>query len=218
MNDENTKPSGRFPLGTTARRAGTQMNTKVYIAPSNKAVLAPSNTIRGSARRLLITVTGGPLPSGPSWSPKFSSHCTIKSRAATVRPIAAWKGPMSPRASAETCATNPATIATTPFPADIHPNVSASKASSNCRRRWADTIQLSKALHSRLFEMPPSTRPTINSGTLEVCSSKLTTTSTTQYNTHPARRPQRSTFSPTTVPKMQLDKNPMQNSPATFTP
>mmetsp|Transcript_32505 Transcript_32505/g.72294 ORF Transcript_32505/g.72294 Transcript_32505/m.72294 type:complete len:247 (-) Transcript_32505:468-1208(-) len=164
-----TSPVGSGLPWRTPNRVGTHMKTNEYIDPSKEEFTKPtSNTLRSLritrkpfAPKLAVILSSPSASSPPSALPSvpwFSRHLQTSGKASTVKKMAAWKGPISPLASAQSCANIPAAIADKPLPNDAQLNVSASQSSGKPNARCSDTIHDSKAEKSKEVLTPPATR------------------------------------------------------------
>mmetsp|Transcript_27907 Transcript_27907/g.64850 ORF Transcript_27907/g.64850 Transcript_27907/m.64850 type:complete len:232 (+) Transcript_27907:367-1062(+) len=176
---EKTKPVGSGLPCSTPSMVGTHMKTKEYIEPSKKELTSPTSktlrslTIRAkpfapnvAVRRSSPSASSPPAPPDPPSVPWFSLHLHTRGMATIVKKIAAWKGPISPLASAQTCAKIPAAIAARPLPKEPQEKLSASHSSGNPRALCSDTIQDSKAENNKEVLTPPATLDNSSTGKL----------------------------------------------------
>mmetsp|Transcript_493 Transcript_493/g.1538 ORF Transcript_493/g.1538 Transcript_493/m.1538 type:complete len:268 (+) Transcript_493:210-1013(+) len=175
----NTRPVGSLPPCSAPSIVGTHMKTNEYMEPSNSALTEPRRTAFLS---VLNRFHAAALLSASllSWAPKFSGQNMTKTRASAVRAMAAWKGPISPRWSAQTCARIPATMAERPLMKDALLNVSATQASGKPRFRCSATIHDSKPVNKMQVVMPPRKRETHRIAKLLKCSQMLIRISSTK--------------------------------------
>merc|ERR1719330_1824735 len=137
-----------------------------------------------------------------------------KTSARAVKAMAAWKGPISPRASAQTCAR----MAERPLMKDDLLKVSASHASGKPLLRCSETIQDSKPVNRMQVVMPPRSRESQRMGKLLTCSQMLMMISRTRYKMHKRLLPYLSIQMPTGPAQQAPDRKPDRKSALMFTP
>mmetsp|Transcript_19495 Transcript_19495/g.65447 ORF Transcript_19495/g.65447 Transcript_19495/m.65447 type:complete len:229 (+) Transcript_19495:277-963(+) len=157
-----------------ARTAGGQTSTKVYMAPSKNAWMAPTSMILRSAsmaaqaRPTRPTRSGDrlasapflPLPSAGPAEPEFSPHVSAAASAPAARKaVESTKGAVGPPLAATPPASCPASMATTESPRNARPNVWESME-DDTEDFWPSAMShASGAEKSSEVPTPPKKRP-----------------------------------------------------------
>ena len=123
MKHEKTAPKGVAApdpktFATPLARAGGHCSTKMYMAPSKSACIAPTVRILRSPRTVATASrTEGPSPAAPASATFSFQRRPAASAPAARKPAESSKGPVGPRIAAAAAASCPARMATSASPA-----------------------------------------------------------------------------------------------------